>query len=49
MLRESLLARNARIFATHISHEGNPPHPALAEFAARHGYEIAYDGLEVAT
>ncbi len=49
MRRESLLARNARIFATHISHEGNPPHPALAEFAARHGYEIAYDGLEVAT
>ena len=47
MRNERLLSENARVFATHISHEGNPVHPQLAEFAARHGYEIAYDGLIV--
>lgn len=47
MKREQLLAENARIFATHISHEGNPPHAELSEFAARFGYEIAYDGLVI--
>jgi len=44
---EGLLTDTARILATHIAHEGNPPHPQLAAFAAEHGYEIAYDGLTV--
>lgn len=44
---EGLLADAARIFATHLAHVGNPVHPELAEIAARHGYEIAYDGLTV--
>lgn len=47
MRSECLLTKNARAFATHISHEGNPPHPELADFAAKHGYEIAYDGLKI--
>lgn len=47
MRQEGLLADGARILATHIAHEGNPAHPELAEFAAGHGYEIAYDGLTV--
>jgi phosphoribosyl 1,2-cyclic phosphate phosphodiesterase len=47
MREEGLLADAARAFATHIAHEGNPAHPDLAEFAAGHGYEIAYDGLTV--
>lgn len=47
MREEGLLTENARIFATHIAHEGNPAHPELAEFAAQNGYEIAYDGLRV--
>jgi phosphoribosyl 1,2-cyclic phosphate phosphodiesterase len=47
MREEGLLTSRARIFATHIAHEGNPAHPALAAFAAQHGYEIAYDGLVV--
>lgn len=47
MREERLLADRARIFATHIAHEGNPAHPELADFAARHGYEVAYDGLTV--
>ena len=42
---DGLLAKNARIFATHISHSGNPVHPKLVEFASANGYEIAYDGL----
>jgi len=47
MRKEDLLASNARIFATHIAHEGNPVHPELVDYAAGHGYEIAYDGLTV--
>jgi phosphoribosyl 1,2-cyclic phosphate phosphodiesterase len=45
MRGEGLLTPNARAFATHIAHEGNPAYPELAEFASRNGYEIAYDGL----
>jgi len=47
MREEGLLADKARAFATHIAHEGNPVHPELADFAARHGYKVAYDGLTV--
>jgi phosphoribosyl 1,2-cyclic phosphodiesterase len=47
MRKEGLLADDARVLATHIAHEGNPVHPKLAEFAARHGYEVAYDGLTI--
>lgn len=42
-----LLAEDARIYAHHIGHHSNPPHPELAAFAAERGYEIAYDGLVV--
>jgi phosphoribosyl 1,2-cyclic phosphate phosphodiesterase len=47
MSEEGLLADEARVFATHIAHDANPVHPELVAFAARHGYEIAYDGLTV--
>jgi phosphoribosyl 1,2-cyclic phosphate phosphodiesterase len=47
MREEGLLAGDARAFASHIAHEGNPVHPELADWAADHGYEIAYDGLVV--
>jgi hypothetical protein len=40
-----LLKEKARILATHISHDATPVHAELAEFAARHGYEVAYDGM----
>lgn len=33
------------IYATHISHEGNPTHDKMQETAKKHGYNIAYDGL----
>jgi phosphoribosyl 1,2-cyclic phosphate phosphodiesterase len=45
--KHGLLANNARIFATHISHEGNPPHTELSNYAKQFGYEIAYDGMVV--
>jgi hypothetical protein len=47
MREEGILKKGGRAFATHISHPGNPPHPELADFAARYAYEVAYDGLEV--
>jgi phosphoribosyl 1,2-cyclic phosphate phosphodiesterase len=45
MRAEGVLYPNGRVFATHIAHEGNPPHPELAVFAKQHRYEVAYDGL----
>ena len=47
MRAEGLLKEGARVFGTHIAHEGNPPHAELAAFASQHGYEVAYDGLVV--
>jgi phosphoribosyl 1,2-cyclic phosphate phosphodiesterase len=47
MREEALLAGDARVFAQHMAHNSTPPHPELAEFAAQHGYEVAYDGLTV--
>lgn len=47
MRAEGLLAGDARVFAHHLSHEYNPVHPELAAIAARHGYEVAYDGLAI--
>ncbi|MDX1613647.1 MAG: MBL fold metallo-hydrolase [Candidatus Promineifilaceae bacterium] len=44
---DKVLKDTGRVFATHIAHEGNPTHPKLAAFAARHGYEVAYDGLKL--
>jgi phosphoribosyl 1,2-cyclic phosphate phosphodiesterase len=45
MRGEGLMTHDARAFATHIAHEGNPTHQELASFARQHGYEVAYDGL----
>ena len=42
-----LLAPGGIVLATHISHEGNPPHEALCQWAAQKGYCIAYDGLSI--
>jgi phosphoribosyl 1,2-cyclic phosphate phosphodiesterase len=44
---EGLLCDGGRVLATHIAHEGNPPHPELSSFASDHGYEVAFDGLVV--
>lgn len=47
MRAEGLLTATARVLATHLSHDSVPPHPEIAAYAARHGYEVAYDGLTV--
>lgn len=47
MRAEQLLAEDARIFAHHIAHHSNPVHEELVEFAAAHGYDVAFDGLVV--
>jgi len=47
MREEGLLSPRARLFAHHLAHDSNPPHPQLMETAAERGYEVAYDGLTV--
>ena len=42
-----LLQEDARIYATHLSHEGNPEYDELVTYAQRHGYLIPWDGLTV--
>ena len=48
MREEGILKRGARAFATHLSHEGTPPHAEISAFARVHGFEITYDGLRLA-
>ena len=45
--RLGLLSPTTKMFATHISHEGNPLHDILSGYAQKRNYEIAYDGLSV--
>lgn len=47
MRQEGLLAEDARIYAHHLAHHSNPPYPQLVDYAHAHGYEVAYDGLQV--
>ena len=49
MRSQGILKPNGESYATHLSHEGNPPHNELARFAASRGYQIAYDGLVLET
>jgi len=42
-----LLQDDAKIYATHLSHEGNPEHEALDAYARQHGYLVPWDGLKV--
>lgn len=37
---------STRIFATHISHEGNGTHEQMEALAVKNGYNIAFDGME---
>ena len=45
--RSGLLKDNAKAYATHISHEGYLEHDELDEYAAAHGYRVAFDGLSL--
>lgn len=42
-----LLNKNCLIYATHITHDGNPPHEELEKILNQYGYIPAYDGLEI--
>jgi len=39
--------KNTKVYATHISHEGTPPHAELEKWTRERGYEVAYDGLTI--
>lgn len=39
--------RDTKVYATHISHEGTPPHAELEKWTRERGYEVAYDGLTI--
>ena len=47
MAELNMLNDNIKVFATHISHEGNPIYSELEEYGKTHGYKVAYDGLVV--
>ena len=40
-----IAVEHTRIYATHISHEGNDTHERMEQQARPYGYHIAYDGL----
>ena len=42
-----LLKDNGVVYATHLSHEGSLEHDELDEYARKHGYRVAYDGLKL--
>ena len=35
------------VYATHISHEGTPPHDELEKWTRERGYGVAYDGMKI--
>lgn len=44
--QNNLLNKNCLIYATHLTHDGNPPHEELEQILKQYGYMPAYDGLE---
>jgi len=47
MKAEGIAGEHTKIYATHISHEGNGTHEEMERLARPHGYGIAYDGMEI--
>ena len=42
-----LLNKNCLVYATHLTHDGNPLHEELEQILNKYGYMPAYDGLEI--
>lgn len=42
-----LLSDDYLVYATHITHDGNPPHDELDKILSNYGYAPAFDGLEI--
>lgn len=47
MREKNIINKYSKIYATHISHEGNDIHEIMEETAYYHGYNIAYDGCVI--
>ena len=41
------LNKDCLIYATHLTHDGNPLHEELEQILSKYGYMPAYDGLEI--
>ncbi|MBE7082698.1 MAG: hypothetical protein E7378_03390 [Clostridiales bacterium] len=44
--QNNLLSDKCLVYATHITHDGNPTHEELNQILNKNGYNVAYDGLE---
>ena len=42
----NLLNENCLVYATHLTHDGNPLHDELEQILNKYGYHVAYDGME---
>jgi len=47
MRKENIINSNTKVYATHLSHEGNSIHEETERLANLNGYNIAYDGLQI--
>lgn len=45
--QNNILNNSCLIYATHITHDGNPPHEELKKILNKYNYSPAYDGLEL--
>lgn len=45
--QNGLLRENCLVYATHLTHDGNPLHDKLETILKTKGYLVAYDGLEI--
>ena len=43
----NLLSKNCQVYATHLTHDGNPLHDELSKILNKSGCFVAYDGLEI--
>lgn len=43
----NLLSENCLVYATHLTHDGNPLHEELEETLSSYGYHASYDGMEI--
>jgi phosphoribosyl 1,2-cyclic phosphate phosphodiesterase len=42
----NLLRDDCLVYATHLTHDGNPLHDELEQILNKYGYHVAYDGME---
>lgn len=47
MKNKKIINDSTKIYATHISHEGNGSHEEMRTIANNYGYDIAYDGMKL--